>query len=152
MRLQLAVRDYLRRHFPENVHIEPWCACGSANHVRIALFRVNGQPAAAVVPEACELSAAQLRRALPRAQVEPLTEAELDAMYAESEAGAQTFENPLGAAVYLDKNLVQFTTLVFCPEMFSGRAGECFRIPTSDFVKLVRARVLPLFPAFVPAR
>ena len=134
MRLQRAVRDYLWQHFPGNVHTEPWCTCGSANHARIALFRVNGQPAAAVVPEARELSSGQLRRALCGSQVEPLAEAELDALYADAEARhAQPVENPLGAAVYLDMNLVRFTTLVFCSEMFSGRAGECFRIPTSSF-------------------
>ncbi len=152
MKLQQALHNHLRQLFSGNVHTEPWCTCGSANHGRVFLFRINGQPALAIVPEGCELSPAQLRRAIPRAQVEPLTEAELDAMYAESKAGAQTSENPLGAAVYLDKNLARFSTLVFCPQMFSGRAGECFRVPTGDFVKFVHARDLRLFPTFVRAR
>ncbi len=153
MKLQQALRNYLRQHFPGNVHTEPWCTCGSANHVRVFLFRVNGQPATAIVPEGCELSAVQLGRALPGAQVEQLTEEELDAIYTDSELGRmQPFENPFGTAVFLDRNLVRFTTLVFCPQMFSGLAGECFRVPTGDFRKLVHAQVVRLFPAFVAAR
>jgi len=153
MNLQRALRNYLQQNFPGNVHTEPWCTCGSANHVRVLLFCVNGQPATAIVPEGCELSAAQLGRALPGVQVEPLSEAEIDEIYAESAPGSmQTAQPPFGAAVYLDKNLLRFTTLVFCPKMFSGRAGACFRVPTGDFRKIVNAKVVRMFPAFVPAR
>jgi prolyl-tRNA editing enzyme YbaK/EbsC (Cys-tRNA(Pro) deacylase) len=153
LKLQKALRDYLRQHFPGNVHTEPWCTCGGPNHVRVFLFRVNGQPASVLVHEACELPATQLRRALPGAQIEPLTEEEFEAAYAGFEPGrVPPFESPFGAAVFIDRNVARFTTMVFCPQMFSGRAGECFRVPTGDFRKLVHASVLPLFPVFVPAR
>lgn len=154
MKLQRILRNYLRQHFPDNFRQEPWCSCGSANHARIILFRVDGEPATVIVPESNELTAAEVRRALPGAGVEPLSEAELDAVYAESELGRmQPFENPFGASVYLDAALLQFETLVFCPRMFGGRKGECFRIPTEDFVALTRAVALPLplVPAFVEA-
>ena len=152
MKLQRALRSYLRQHFPGAVREEPWCTCGSANHARILLFRVNGLPATVIIPEGCELSAAQLARAIPGAQVQPLDAAELDAVYAESELGRmQPFENPFGATVYLDQNLMQFETLVVCPRMFGGQKGECFRLPTKEFVTLAHALVLPLFPTFVPA-
>lgn len=148
-----ALGNYLRQNFPGNVHTEPWCSCGSANHVGVFLFRVNGQLATAIVPEGCELSAAQLRRALPGAQVELLSEAEIDQIYAESKPDSmQADKLSFSAAVYLDKNLVRFSTLVFCPKMFGGRAGECFRVPTGDFRKIVNAKVVRLFPSFVPAR
>ena len=153
MTLQRALRNHLRQHFPREVHNEPWCTCGSANHVRAFLFRVNGQPATVVVPEGCELSSTQMRRAIPGAQIEALAPEELDAIYAGSELGQmQPFENPFGANVYLDENLLQFETLVFCPQMFGGRKGDCFRVPTKDFQALVQALVLPLFPVFEPAQ
>ncbi len=153
MQLQRALRNYMRQYFPREVHNEPWCTCGSANHVRTLLFRVNGQPTTVVVPEGCELSAAQMRRAIPGAQVEPLAPDELDAIYASSELGQmQPFDNPFGANVYLDENLLHFDTLVFCPQMFGGKKGECFRVPTKDFRTAVQALVLPLFPAFEPAQ
>jgi len=152
MKLQRALREYLQQHFPTEVHKEPWCTCGSANHVRMFVFRINGQPATVLVPEGCDLPSAQLGRAIPGAQVEPMAEAELDAIFTETELGRMhPFENPFGTAVYMDHNLSQFDTLVFCPKMFSGKKGECFRVPTKDFRALVFTVVLPLYPVFVPA-
>ncbi len=151
MKLQRTLRDYLQLHFPVTFQKEPWCTCGNANHVRLVSFRVDGQPATAIVPEGCELTSAQFRRSLPGAQVTPLSEGELDAIYAESELGrTNPFENPFGGTVYMDENLLQFESLVFCPKMFSGLAGECFRVPTHDFQELVRATVVRVFPAFQP--
>lgn len=148
MKLQRALRNYLRQHFPEEIHNEPWCTCGSGNHVRIFLFRVDSQPATVIVPEAHGLTADQLSHALGGAQVEPLAEDELDAIFVLSELGRmQPFENPFGTAIYLDAGVLQFETLVFCPRMFSGLEGECFRVPTKDFVALTGALTLPLVPA-----
>ncbi len=152
VKLQRQLRSFLKQHFAGDVHEEPWCTCGSGNHVRIVLFRVNGQPATAIIPEGCELGPTRISGALPCAKVEPLSEAELDAIYAPSELGGmQPFENPFATSVYLDENLLQFERLVFCPKMFSGQTGECFRVPTKDFVELTQALVLRFFPAFQPA-
>lgn len=152
MKVQRSLRTYMELHFPHEVRGEPWCSCGAGNHVRIAMFRVNGQPAAAVFPEGCEINDTLLRRAMPRSNVEPLLEAELDAAYGPSELGGmQPFENPFASSVFLDENLLQFDTLVFCPKMFSGQTGECFRVPTKEFVALSQALVLPIFPKFTPA-
>lgn len=152
MMLQRALREYLRQHFPAALREEPWCSCGTANHARLVLFRVNGQPTTAIVPEGCELTAVQMRRALPEAHVDPLAAEELDAVYADGELGHMLpFENPFGANIYLDQNLLQFETLVVCPRMFGGRKGECFRVSTREFQTLLHPLVLPLFPAFIPA-
>ena len=114
MKLQRALCNYLQQHFPSDVHKEPWCTCGSPNHVRMLIFRIDGWPATVFVPEGCELTAAQLGRAIPGARVESVTEAELDAVYLETELGRmQPFDNAFGAAVYMDHNLTHFDTLVF---------------------------------------
>jgi hypothetical protein len=113
---------------------------------------VNGLPASAVVPEGYELSAARLSQALAGAHVEPIPEAELDAIFPETEMGRTgPFENPFGAAVYLDENLLQFDTLVICPRMFSGLKGECFRVPIVEFQELEHPVVLRLSPPSPPA-
>jgi hypothetical protein len=57
MKPQLALRNYLKQRMPGAVHKERWCTCGSANHVRVLLFRVNGQPTTVIIPEGCELKA-----------------------------------------------------------------------------------------------
>ena len=151
MKLQRVLCNYLQQHFPSDVHKEPWCTCGSPNHVRMLVFRIDGWPATVFVPEGCELTAVQLGRAIPGARVESVTEAELDAVYLETELGRmQPFDNAFGAAVYMDHNLTHFDTLVFCPKMFSGRNGECFRVPTKEFRELVLTVILPLFPLFEP--
>ena len=151
MKLQRELRNHLRQHFPQDVPTEPTCSCGAPDHARIFVFRVNGQPTTAIVPEACELSAAQLSRVLAGARVESLPVAELDAIFPETELGhADPFENPFGAAVYLDENLLQFENLVFCPKMFSGKTGQCFRVPTREFRQVIRPIVLRLFSPFQP--
>ncbi len=152
MKLQRFLRNHLQRHCPNDLHQEPWCTCGSPNHVRMLIFRMDGWPATVFVPEDCELTAAQLGRAIPGARVESLTDAELDAVYLETELGRmQPFDKAFAPAVYMDHNLTQFDTLVFCPKMFSGQNGECFRVPTKEFRALVLTVVLPLFPVIVPA-
>jgi prolyl-tRNA editing enzyme YbaK/EbsC (Cys-tRNA(Pro) deacylase) len=151
MDLQHELRSHLRQYVPREIHNEPWCSCGDPNHARILLFRVNGLPASAIVPEGYELSAAHLSQALAGARVEPLAESELDKIFPDTEMGhLGPFESPFGAAVYLDENLLQFQTLVFCPKMFNGKQGECFRVPMSDFQELEHPVVLRLSPPASP--
>jgi prolyl-tRNA editing enzyme YbaK/EbsC (Cys-tRNA(Pro) deacylase) len=116
------------------------------------LFRVNGLPASAIVPEGYELGPARLSQALAGARVEPMLESELDAIFPETEIGCMgPFESPFGTTVYLDENLLQFPTLVFCPKMLSGKKGECFRLPIADFQELVHPVVVRLSPPAPPA-
>lgn len=144
MKLIQALREYLAPYAHDHLRDEPRCTCGDANHVRLLVFRVGGRPVSVMVPEAAQLSAAQLQSAL-RAPVEPLTEAELDVIYAESELGrSEPFSNPFGTPVYFDESLILFSNLVFCPRMFGGREGECFRVPTRDLLDHTHAAVLPL--------
>lgn len=152
MNLQHELWRYLRQYFPRDIRKEPKCTCGNPNHARIALFRVNGLPASAIVPEGYELSAAHLSQALAGARVEPMPETELDAIFAETEMGRTgPFESPFGTAVYLDENLLQFETLVFCPMMLCGKKGECFRVPLADFQELEHPVPLRLSPTAPPA-
>ncbi len=152
MNLQRDLWNDLRLRFRREVRGEPTCTCGAADHARIHLFRVNGQPATVVVPEAYELSAHGLARALGGAHVEALSAAELDAVFSDTELGyTSPFENPFGTAVYLDENLLQFETLVFCPRMFNDKRGECFRVATQAFRELANPVVLRVCPPFQPA-
>jgi len=152
MKVQRDLRNHLRQYFPRELHAERNCTCGSPNHARILLFRVNGLPASAIVPEGYELSAALLSGALAGARVEPISESELDAIFSETEMGhTGPFESPFGAAVYLDQNLLQFKSLVFCPKMLAGETGECFRVPIADFQALEHPVVLQLSPPAPPA-
>jgi hypothetical protein len=151
MILQEELRDHLRQHFSESVPNEQICTCGAPDHARILLFRVNAQPAAAIVPEAAKLSTAQLAEALAVARVESLPVADLGGIFPKSELGhAGLFDNPFGDSVYLDQTLLQFDNLVFCPKMFSAKRGQCFRVPTREFCAVVRPIVLPLLPPFKP--
>jgi len=152
MNLQRELRSHLLQYFPQDIRQEPTCSCGEPNHARILLFRVNGLPASAIVPEGYELSAARLSQALAGARVEPILENELDPIFSETEIGRTgPFENPFGAAIYLDENLLQFETLVFCPKMFSGEKGECFRVPIGDFQEQEHPVVVRLSPPAPPA-
>jgi prolyl-tRNA editing enzyme YbaK/EbsC (Cys-tRNA(Pro) deacylase) len=152
MNLQRELRSHLRQYFPRDIRKEPNCTCGDANHARILLFRVNGLPASAIVPEGYELSAAGLSQALAGARVEAMLESELDATFPETEMGRTgPFESPFGAAVYLDENLLQFETLVFCPRMLCGKKGQCFRVPIGDFQELEHPMVVRLSPPAPPA-
>lgn len=151
MKVQRELRSHLRQYFPREIHSERECTCGNPNHARIFPFRVNGLPASAIVPEGYELSAARLSDALAGARVEPISESELDAIFPETEMGhTNPFESPFGAAVYLDQNLLQFQSLVFCPRMLNGETGECFRVPIADFQALERPVVLQLSPLAPP--
>ncbi len=53
--------------------------------MRVLPFCVDGQPATVIIPEGCQLTAAQLRRVIPEAQVEQLGKRELKAICAASE-------------------------------------------------------------------
>jgi prolyl-tRNA editing enzyme YbaK/EbsC (Cys-tRNA(Pro) deacylase) len=151
MTLQYEVRKYVQQHFPRDTSTERTCSCGDPNHARILLFRVNGLPASVVVPEGYDLSEAQLSRALAGAKVQTMLEPELGAIFPQTEMGRPApFENPFGVSVYLDENLLQFKTIVFCPKMLSGQKGQCFRVPTADFRNLVRPVVVRLSPPAPP--
>jgi Aminoacyl-tRNA editing domain len=151
MNLQRDLWNDLRLRFRRDVRNEPTCSCGAADHACMHLFRVDGQPVTVVVPEAYELSAARFSRALGGARVEPMSAAELDLIFSDTELGhTGPFENPFGAAVYLDENLLQFETLVFCPKMFNDKRGECFRVATVAFRKLTNPVVLRVCPPFQP--
>jgi prolyl-tRNA editing enzyme YbaK/EbsC (Cys-tRNA(Pro) deacylase) len=138
-------------HFPNVLRSEVLCTCGAGNHVRIAFFRVNHLPVAVVLPEGAELTAQAFAEAVIGAQVEPIANGELDAAFGDTELGHPLpFENPFGGAVYMDESLLHWKELVFCPRMFSGQRGECFRAPTKEFLELTRAITLPLLTQPVP--
>ncbi len=152
MNLQGELRSHLQQYFSRDIRPEPECSCGNPNHARVLLFRVNGLPTSAIVPEGYELSAVRLSHALAGARVEPMLESELDTIFPVTETGRmEPFENPFGTAVYLDENLLQFRTLVFCPKMLCGKKGECFRLPIRDFQALVHPVVVRLSPPAPPA-
>jgi prolyl-tRNA editing enzyme YbaK/EbsC (Cys-tRNA(Pro) deacylase) len=151
MNVQRELRNHLQQYIPDHVRRELECSCGDPNHARILLFRVNGLPASAIVPEGYDLSSARFSQALAGARVEPMLESELDVIFPTTEIGrTEPFENPFGTAVYLDENLLQFPTVVFCPKMLSGKKGECFRLPIVDFQELVHPMVVRLSPPALP--
>ncbi len=147
MKLLETLREYLAPNVRASLREEPLCSCGDSNHVRMVMFRVGGLPAVFIIPEAASLTAVQAEESLGNIRVETLTEPELESIYAESDLGrGQPFSNPFGTAVYLDQSLLLYPALVFCPHMFGGREGECFRVPTRDLLALTQANVLPLVP------
>lgn len=151
MNVQRELRSHLRQYFPRDIRNEPECTCGDPDHARVFLFRVNGLPASAIVPEWYELSAPRLSEALAGAHVEPMLESELDAMFPDTEMGRTgPFDNTFGTAVYLDENLLHYPALVFCPKMRSGKKGECFRVPLRDFQELEHPVVVRLSPLVAP--
>jgi len=141
----IALHNYLKLHFPRVLRDEVLCTCGAGNHVRLLFFRVNGQPATVVLPEGIDVTAEQLGQAIGGGKVECLAERDLDVIFADSELGhMEPFENPFGANVYCDEGLLTWKELVFCPRMFFGQRGECFRAPTREFLDLTRAITVPL--------
>jgi len=152
MNLQRDLWNDLSLRFRRDVHREPTCTCGAPDHARLLLFRVDGQPVTVIIPEAYELSAQALSRVLGGARVEPMSAAELDVALSDTELGHMgPFENPFGAAVYLDENLLQFENLVFCSKMFNDKRGECFRVATQSFRELTKPVVVRVCPPFQPA-
>jgi prolyl-tRNA editing enzyme YbaK/EbsC (Cys-tRNA(Pro) deacylase) len=145
MKMLDSLRAFLAPYAHAHLRNEPLCSCGDSNHVRILLFRAAGRPITVIVPEAAQLTPQQMGGALGGQRVEPLREEEMDAIFEETDLGrSEPFSNPFGADVYLDESLILYPTLVFCPRMFGGRAGECFRVPTRDLLDGTRASVLPL--------
>lgn len=145
MKMLQSLRDYLTPYAHSHLRNEPLCTCGDANHVRLLLFRAEGRPITVIVPEAAQITSQQLAEALGGQRIEPLREDELDAIFADTDLGhSEPYSNPFGTDVYFDESLVLYPTLVFCPRMFGGRAGECFRVPTRDLLDHTRASVLPL--------
>jgi prolyl-tRNA editing enzyme YbaK/EbsC (Cys-tRNA(Pro) deacylase) len=146
-----ALHDLLDQHFPQTVKDEVLCTCGTGNHVRVAFFRVNSQPAAVVLPEGADLMPQHLAEAIGGATVEAIPMTELEATFADTEIGhMQPFENPFGTAVYVDETLLAWKELVFCPRMFSGKRGECFRAATKNFLEVTRAITVPLVSIPIP--
>ena len=145
MNLQRELRNDLRQHIPQSVSSEHTCSCGASNHARIFLFRLNGEPATAIVPEARALNTAKLAEALPGTRVESLSVAELGSIFPETELGHMgPFDNPFGDSVYLEQSLLQCDDLVFCPKMFGGKTRECFRVPTCELCQVIHPIALRL--------
>jgi prolyl-tRNA editing enzyme YbaK/EbsC (Cys-tRNA(Pro) deacylase) len=146
-----SLRSFLELHYPGTTHEEPLCTCGAGNHVRVIFFRVNHMPAAVVLPEGASLDCQHLAEALKSSSVEPITVAEMEATYTMSELGEmQPFEKPFGVTVYVDAELLAWKEFVFCPRMFSGKRGECFRVPAKSFLEETKAIALPLALEKVP--
>jgi len=151
MKLLQALREFLAPYAHMYLRNEPLCTCGDANHVRLLMFRVGGRPVTLIVPEAATPSFEEVRAALGDPRIEPLTETELDAIYTETDLGRdEPFSNPFGTTVYFDESLILYPTLVFCPRMFGGSEGECFRVPTRELLDGTKATVLPLIPQPCP--
>jgi len=150
MKPLLALRGFLEQHFPKSVRGEPKCTCGAGNHVRVLFFLVDDQPASAIIPEASRINADELQRVLGARRVQPLAITDVESVYSESELGqAQPFEHPFGHRVYFDDRMVQTEELVFCPRMFFGKEGECFRAPTKQFLELVNPVIISMSPVLV---
>ena len=140
-----ALRTYLEQHFPKAIQGEGECTCGAGNHVRVCFFRVDGQPVSAIIPEGAGLTTDELRGALGCLRVEPFSNGDWDQVCTDTELGhTLSFDNPFGAGVLFDELLRSFPNLVFCPRMFSGERGLCFRVPTDRFLELTHALVMPL--------
>lgn len=140
-----ALRRFLEQHFPNTTRDELWCTCGASNHVRFVFFLVDNRLAIAVVPEGARVDADDLAASLHSQHVQPLAVTDLDVAFTESELGRmQPFENPFGTQVFLDERLAESDELVFCPRMFFGKEGECFRAPVQKFIELVHPVILPL--------
>ena len=148
MKMLQSLREYLIPFAHSHLRNEPLCTCGDSNHVRILLYRLEGRPITVIVPEDAQVTPELVAQALVGQRIETLREEEMDAIFAETDLGrGEPFANPFGTDVYFDENLVLYPTLVFCPRMFGGVAGECFRVPTRDLLDHTRASILPLVPA-----
>ncbi len=143
MKAQALIRQFLELYTAREPLTERICSCGDANHVRIQLFRLEGRPVLAIVPEAVELTPAQFADAAGVHRVRPLSDAEMDEIFLETELGCTSLlENPFGGDVYFDESLVLYSQLVVCPRMFGGREGECYRIRTQALLDGARPMVL----------
>ncbi len=143
MNAQGLIRQFFELYTAREPVAEHICSCGDANHVRIQLFRLEGRPVMAIVPEALELSASQFAEAAGVHHVEPLSDAEMDEIFLETELGCTSLlENPFGGDVYFDESLLLFPQLVVCPRMYGGREGECYRIRTQQLLKDARPMML----------
>lgn len=146
------LRSFLEQHFPHTVEEENRCTCGAANHVHVRFFRLDGVPAAVVIPEGTRVEAEAVQQAAGCHKAQEVSDNEVELMHQASELGAShAFSNPFGNVVYFDKTLLAQPDIVFCPRMFFrllGTGGDesklrCFRVPTQEFLELTRAIVLP---------
>jgi hypothetical protein len=98
-----------------------------------------------IVPEGRDFTPFALESVLGTGPVELLAGAEQDAGFAEFELGSpRLFDDPMFPVLYFDEALLEFADLVFCPQMFSGLKGKCFRVPTKIFLNQTYAVVAPL--------
>lgn len=145
MRMMQQLREFLVPYAQTYPRDESLCTCGDANHVRILTYRAAGRPLTLIVPEAVRPTLQQVGAALGDPRVEALSEEDFDSICEETDLGRQPhFANPFGTAVYIDESLILYPTLVFCPRMFGGREGECFRVPTRGFLEGTQASPLAL--------
>lgn len=151
MKLNEKLRAFLEQQFPEALATEPCCTCGAPNHVRLLAFSVNGTPTAVILPEGRDFTCTELESVLGTGPVEPLLGSPQDAAFADFELGSpRLFSDPMFPVLYFDEALLDYPDLVFCPMMFSGLKGRCFRVPTKTFLDLTYAVVVPLTVSGVP--
>jgi prolyl-tRNA editing enzyme YbaK/EbsC (Cys-tRNA(Pro) deacylase) len=144
------LHDLLKQEFPNTVKDEVLCTCGAGNHVRVLFFRIDHEPAAVILPEGADLDPADFAEAVG-GHVERLEAGELERSLSDSRPGyAMPSEGPFAGAVYLDESLLTWKELVFCPRMFNGMRGECFRAPMQSFLEVTHAIALPLVTGRVP--
>ncbi|MCL6565587.1 MAG: hypothetical protein K6U09_04100 [Acidobacteriia bacterium] len=148
----VALRRYIERELPRAVRTEVECTCGAPYHARLIPIRVHGQRAVAVIPEGATIGVEELRAALGSPQVERLQTEELEPLFAGlASAGTAASEAVDLPTIFFDEALLAWPEIVFCPRMFWGQPGECFRIPTRAFLELSCAILVPLTPAHLPA-
>lgn len=143
MKAQALIRQFHALFTAHEPLAECICSCGDANHVRLQLFRAEGRPVLAILPEALELTPDQFREAANAKHVEAFTDAELDELCLETELGCTNLlENPFGGDVYFEESLMLYPHLVVCPKMFGGKEGECYRISTREIIEGARPLML----------
>lgn len=139
------LRRCLDERIPGAVRTEVECTCGAPYHARLVPFRVQGQLAVAVIPEGAALTADELRAALRCEAVEKLPSEEMESLFAALQVrGAVAFEDPDFPTIFFDESLLDWPEVVFCPRMFLGKPGDCFRVSTRAFLDLSLAIVAPL--------
>jgi hypothetical protein len=146
-----ALRQYIERELPRVVRTEAECTCGAPYHARLVPIRVHDQRAVAVIPEGANIGVEELRVALGTQQVERLQTEELGPLFAGLAGGGGASEAVDLPTIFFDEALLSWPEIVFCPRMFWGQPGECFRIPTRVFLDLSCAILVPLTPAHQPA-
>ncbi len=149
----VALRQFIERELPRVVRTEAECTCGAPYHVRLVPIRIHNQRAVAVIPEGASIGVEELRIALGTQRVERLQTEELGPLFAGLTGGsAGALEADELPTIFFDEALLAWSEIVFCPRMFWGQPGECFRIPTRVFLELSCAILVPLTPANQPAR